>query len=174
MRVTPAAKFGTLFKKFVMQIFHLRDRWVDLLSEHDQEWLAKEILNDKLNLKRSRSMWVHPDVPKPYPPGVPHAAPYFRPRVFLWFPLKMWGKNFRCPKGHAMGAGGFNKSLREVRCNVLHALLNSRFINFHLFKGIGRGYLLSDGHGDLDMQKRFLQYLCGRVDAIHPGSTFPI
>ncbi|ELU00340.1 hypothetical protein CAPTEDRAFT_217729 [Capitella teleta] len=94
--------------------FHLPDRWTDLLSRDDQKWLSKEILDSRLSLKRGRSLWFHPDDPRPNPPGLPHASFFFRPAVSLWFPQKMWGKIFHCPQGHVLNAGGFNKSLREV------------------------------------------------------------
>lgn len=60
-------------------------------------------------------MWVYPDQPKPSSNTCPTVDPYFRLRVFLWFPVKMLGVHFRCPQGtHIMTHNQINKKPRLV------------------------------------------------------------
>ena len=83
----------------------------------DQEWVAKCLYNTNGRLKDhlTKKNWYHPPAPKPPMGSAPNPSHYFRQRLFVWAPMRMWEILLRCPNCHSLMAhSGIYPKAREV------------------------------------------------------------
>ena len=82
----------------------------------DQEWVAQCIYSNKGKFKDSFTQnWFYP--PEPTDPQVssPEPLQYFRQRLFIWAPMRMFGIPLKCPKCDIkLAHGGIYRKAREV------------------------------------------------------------
>ncbi|XP_023184849.1 uncharacterized protein LOC111607158 [Xiphophorus maculatus] len=106
---------------------HLRPpevNWVSFLPKQflrvikpaDQQWIAQCLYNSTGQFKQHFSQnWFHP----PSLPKIMNAPPdplvYFRQRMFLWAPMRMWGISLKCHQCNTkMHHSGIYTKVREV------------------------------------------------------------
>ena len=58
----------------MFQASGLLERWVSVLSERDQAWVTQEMFSKQRELNKSQSLWVYPELKKPYLPHLPGAG----------------------------------------------------------------------------------------------------
>ncbi|XP_057715461.1 uncharacterized protein LOC130931029 isoform X2 [Corythoichthys intestinalis] len=84
------------------------------IQEADQEWIAKCLYEPTGQLKQKiQASWFHPPLePKPCPP---EPGWYYRQRLFIWAPMRMWGIPLKCPWCSCeMSNSGIYGNVREV------------------------------------------------------------
>ncbi|TDH00137.1 hypothetical protein EPR50_G00184770 [Perca flavescens] len=97
--------------------------WVNFLPKQftrviqpaDQEWITHILYDSTGQLKQNLSNnWFHPPSPtKSISPPDPHN--YFRQRMFLWAPMRMWGIPLKCTQcNRKMHHSGIYTKAREV------------------------------------------------------------
>ncbi len=77
-------------------------------------WIAKCLYEPTGQLRQKiHENWFYPPMhPKPSPP---EPGWYFRQRMFLWAPMRMWGIPLKCPQcGRKMHHSGIYPKVREV------------------------------------------------------------
>ncbi len=92
----------------------LPDQFRRVIQEADQEWIAKCLYQPTGQLKqRLQACWYHPPLePKPSPPK---PGWYYRQRMFIWAPMRMWGIPLKCPQCSCrMNSSGIYRKVREV------------------------------------------------------------
>ena len=70
-----------------------------VLQPGDQQWIAKVLYRTKGELKQVHQNWFRPPEPTKtmVPPPPPNPHDYFRRRLFVWAPMRMWGIPMKCP-----------------------------------------------------------------------------
>lgn len=68
------------------------------MTSADQQWIGQYVFDGRNKLKDRLSLWYYP----PEVVGVsittkPHPDKYFRHRLCLWAPRRIWGMAFKCP-----------------------------------------------------------------------------
>lgn len=92
----------------------LPEQFRKVIHEADQVWIAKCLYEPTGQLKqRIKACWFHPPLePKPSPP---EPGWYFRQRMFIWAPMRMWGIPLKCPQcSRKMNSSGIYRRVREV------------------------------------------------------------
>ena len=77
-------------------------------------WIAKCLYEPTGQLKRNiKACWFYPPLePKPSPP---EPGWYYRQRMFIWVPMRMWGIPFKCPQcSRKMNSSGIYRKVSEV------------------------------------------------------------
>ncbi|RXN39302.1 hypothetical protein ROHU_000313 [Labeo rohita] len=85
-----------------------------VLQPADWVWIAKCLYEPTGQLRQQiQTNWFYPPMqPKPSPP---EPGWYFRQRMFLWAPMRMWGIPLKCPQcGRKMHHSGIYPKVREV------------------------------------------------------------
>ncbi|ROL44117.1 Trophinin [Anabarilius grahami] len=85
-----------------------------VLQPADWVWIAKCLYVPTGQLRQKiQENWFYPPMqPKPSPPG---PGCYFRQRMFLWAPMRMWGIPLKCSEcGCKMHHSGIYSKVREV------------------------------------------------------------
>ncbi|KAK9966238.1 hypothetical protein ABG768_003361 [Culter alburnus] len=85
-----------------------------VLQPADWVWVAKCLYEPTGQLRQKiQENWFHPPMlPKPSPP---EPGWYFRQRMFLWAPMRMWGIPLNCSQcGRKMHHSGIYPKVREV------------------------------------------------------------
>ena len=92
----------------------LPEQFRNVIQEADQVWIAKCLYEPTGQLKRNiKVCWFHPPLePKPSPP---EPGWYYRQRMFIWAPMRMWGIPLKCPQcSRKMNSSGIYRKVREV------------------------------------------------------------
>ncbi|XP_058496171.1 uncharacterized protein LOC131466752 [Solea solea] len=92
----------------------LPEQFCKVIQEADQVWIAKCLYEPTGQLKRIiKACWFHPPLaPKPSPP---EPGWYYRKRMFIWAPMRMWGIPLKCPQcSRKMNSSGIYRKVREV------------------------------------------------------------
>ena len=92
----------------------LPDQFRRVIQEADQVWVSKCLYEPTGQLKQKiQACWFHPPLePKPSPP---EPGWYFRQRLFIWAPMRMWGIPSKCPQcSSKMNSSGIYRKVREV------------------------------------------------------------
>ena len=86
------------------------------IQRGDQEWIARCLYDGQGQLKPSfPQSWFHPPVPSRPRFSGPDPAHYFRQRMFIWAPMRMWGIPLKCARcGSKMHQAGIYQRVREV------------------------------------------------------------
>ncbi|KAE8277795.1 hypothetical protein D5F01_LYC24183 [Larimichthys crocea] len=85
-----------------------------VIQEADQVWISKCLYEPTGQLKQKiTACWFHPPLePKPSPP---EPGWYYRQRMFIWAPMRMWGIPLKCPQcSRKMNSSGIYRKVREV------------------------------------------------------------
>ncbi len=98
--------------------------WVSFLPKQfcrvikpaDQKWIAQCLYDSTGRLKQQFSQnWFHPPSPSKPSTSPPDPSSYFRQRMFLWAPMRMWGIPLKCtPCNRKMHHSGIYTKVREV------------------------------------------------------------
>lgn len=86
-----------------------------IIKPGDREWIAHILYEASGQLRQHvRQNWHHPPSPiRSIAPPDPHD--YFRQRMFLWAPMRMWGIPLKCTQCHRkMHHSGIYTKVREV------------------------------------------------------------
>ena len=86
-----------------------------IIKPGDQEWIAHILYEPNGQLKQDvRQNWHHPPSPsRSAAPPEPHD--YFRQKMFLWAPMRMWGIPLKCTQcNRKMHHSGIYPKVREV------------------------------------------------------------
>ena len=68
------------------------------MTYEDQCWIGKEMFVSKGNLSsKLKNWWFPPPSPSPNSNAQPNPDAYFRRRIFLWMPKRMWDIVLQCP-----------------------------------------------------------------------------
>ncbi|XP_038137046.1 uncharacterized protein LOC119780874 [Cyprinodon tularosa] len=92
----------------------LPEQFRRVIKEADQVWISKCLYEKTGQLKqRFQACWFHPPLePKPSPP---EPGWYYRQRLFIWAPMRMWGIPLKCPQcSRKMNSSGIYRKVREV------------------------------------------------------------
>jgi hypothetical protein len=87
-----------------------------VIKPGDQEWIAQCLYDGNGQLRQSISQnWFHPPFPPKNTVSPPDPHAYFRNRLFVWAPTRMWGIPLKCTKCKVkMNHGGIYNRAREV------------------------------------------------------------
>ncbi|XP_032431576.1 uncharacterized protein LOC116727977 [Xiphophorus hellerii] len=94
----------------------LPKKFLRVIKPADQQWIAQCLYNPTGQFKQHFSQnWFHP----PRLPKITNAPPdplvYFRQRMFLWAPMRMWGISLKCHQCNTkMHHSGIYTKVREV------------------------------------------------------------
>ena len=112
----PAAELPSPSAAPTLWTSFLPTQWRKVIREGDQEWIARLLYTPDKKLKQlSGSNWFEPPVPRLRAATPPEAADYFRQKVFLWAPMRMWGIPLKCPEcRHPLTHSGIYPRAREV------------------------------------------------------------
>lgn len=92
----------------------LPEQFRKVIQEADQVWIAKCLYEPTGQLKQKiKACWFHPPLePKPSPP---EPGWYYRQRMFIWAPMRMWGIPLKCPQcSRKINSSGIYRKVREV------------------------------------------------------------
>lgn len=92
----------------------LPEQFRKVIQEADQVWIAKCLYEPRGQLKQKiKACWFHPPLePKPSPP---EPGWYYRQRMFIWAPMRMWGIPLKCPQcSRKINSSGIYRKVREV------------------------------------------------------------
>lgn len=108
-------------------VVHLRPpevNWVSFLPKQfmrvikpaDQEWIAQCLYKPTGQFRQQFSQnWFHPPTPPKVMTAPPDPLVYFRQRMFLWAPMRMWGIPLKCQQcNKKMHHSGIYPKVREV------------------------------------------------------------
>ncbi|KAF0300409.1 hypothetical protein FJT64_027088 [Amphibalanus amphitrite] len=70
--------------------------WRETVAPADQGWLAQRLFEEPGKMRDGATLWHQP--PQPPLAASGGAAHYFRRRLFLWMPRKMWNVDLRYPR----------------------------------------------------------------------------
>lgn len=99
----------------VSRIRFLPKAFLRVIKPGDQEWIAHILYEVSGQLRQDvRKNWHYPPSPsRSVAPPNPHH--YFRQRMFLWAPMRMWGIPLKCSQCHRkMHHSGIYTKVREV------------------------------------------------------------
>ena len=88
-----------------------------VIQESDQAWIATILYEQTGSLrdKLPNQNWYHPPPPPTVMRTPPYPGNYFRQRMFLWAPMRMWNISLYCPKCKTkLQYGGIYPKAREV------------------------------------------------------------
>ncbi|RXN11869.1 Carboxyl-terminal PDZ ligand of neuronal nitric oxide synthase [Labeo rohita] len=98
--------------------------WVNFLPKQfcrvikpaDQKWIAQCLYESTGRLKQQFSQnWFHPPSSSKLTASPPDPGSYFRQRMFLWAPMRMWGIPLKCTQcNRKMHHSGIYTKVREV------------------------------------------------------------
>lgn len=73
--------------------------WRQTMDLRDQSWVARALFDGRGRLKESLQLWNNPPPTRvPNPGVVPNPDGYFRKRLLLWMPVRMWRVDLQCPR----------------------------------------------------------------------------
>ena len=73
-------------------------QWSQNMLFEDQCWIGKEMFASKGNLtSKLKNWWFPPLSPSANSTAKPSPDTYFRQRIFLWMPKRMWNIVLKCP-----------------------------------------------------------------------------
>lgn len=95
------------WKGFLPNQFH------KVIQEADQVWIAKCLYEPTGQLKKLKACWFHP--PLEGKPSLPEPGWYFRKRMFVWAPMRIWGIPLNCPEcSQNMNNSSIYRNAREM------------------------------------------------------------
>nr|XP_023675259.1 uncharacterized protein LOC111847890 [Paramormyrops kingsleyae] len=87
-----------------------------VIKAADREWIAQCLYEPTGQLRQQFSQnWFYPPGPPKLSTAPPDPLNYFRQRMFLWAPMRMWGISLKCPQCNTkMHHSGIYTKAREV------------------------------------------------------------
>ncbi|XP_037643681.1 uncharacterized protein LOC119498739 [Sebastes umbrosus] len=94
----------------------LPKQFMRVIQPADREWIAQCLYDPAGQLKQQLSQnWFHPPNPPKPATTLPDPMTYFRQRMFLWAPMRMWGIPLKCHQCNTkMHHSGIYTKVREV------------------------------------------------------------
>ncbi|KAI9525194.1 hypothetical protein NQZ68_009402 [Dissostichus eleginoides] len=91
-------------------------QFIRVIKPADREWIAMCLYEPTGQLRQQFSQnWFHPPNPPKPTTAPPEPMNYYRQRMFLWAPMRMWGIPLKCPHcGTKMHHSGIYTKVREV------------------------------------------------------------
>ena len=94
----------------------LPKQFLCILQPGDREWIAHCLYDSTGKLRDSfLHNWFYPPEPRVSAVTPPDPHSYFRQRLFVWTPMRMWGIPLKCPTcDMRLNHGGLYRKAREV------------------------------------------------------------
>ncbi|KAK7939095.1 hypothetical protein WMY93_002421 [Mugilogobius chulae] len=94
----------------------LPKQFMRVIKPGDREWIAQCLYEPTGQLRQHFSdNWFYPPKPPKVATAPPEPMNYYRQRMFLWAPMRMWGILLKCPKCNSkMHHSGIYTKVREV------------------------------------------------------------
>ena len=92
----------------------LPPQFKEVMGKGDWEWVSKCLYDHQGKLRTTFPQnWHYP--PEVHTSGPPDPANFFRRRLFVWAPMRMWGFKLKCPSCEKpLTHGGLYRKCREV------------------------------------------------------------
>ncbi|XP_016321228.1 uncharacterized protein LOC107672516 [Sinocyclocheilus anshuiensis] len=100
----------------VYWVSFLPKQFCRVIKPADQKWIAQCLYDSTGRLKQQFPQnWFHPPSPSKPTTSLPDPSSYFRQRMFLWAPMRMWGIPLKCTQcNRKMHHSGIYTKVREV------------------------------------------------------------
>ncbi|KAF4115299.1 hypothetical protein G5714_002788 [Onychostoma macrolepis] len=99
-----------------LELSFLPKQFCRVIKPADQKWIAQCLYDSTGRLKQQfYQNWFHPPSPSKPSTSPPDPSSYFRQRMFLWAPMRMWSIPLKCTQcNRKMHHSGIYTKVREV------------------------------------------------------------